>query len=216
MPPASRRARYLGFVAHELKNPLATALWSCDLLKRMESPDRTGPKADKMIDVSLRALRRMRRLVDDFFTIERLIEAGYELRRETIPLGELVKQSIAALADKDGVRVDGIQLDVPDQAQVSGDPDMMKRALRALLEHLARPAAEPRISIVARAETGAVLLFLRAEQPPVPLVPPLPEERPSGDALGAVLGFAVAGAILDLHGATLLERDGAICLSMPA
>src|SRR5438477_9402187 len=88
MPQAGKRGKYLGFVAHELKNPLATALWSCDLLKRMEGPDRAGERAAKMIDVSLRALRRMRRLIDDFFTIERLIEHGYELRREPIERSE--------------------------------------------------------------------------------------------------------------------------------
>jgi signal transduction histidine kinase len=85
MPPAGgRRGKYLGFVAHEIKNPLATALWSCDLLKRMDSADRAGPRAEKMVDASLRALRRMRRLVDDYFTIERLGEHGYELHEEDL------------------------------------------------------------------------------------------------------------------------------------
>ena len=54
MPPSGKRARYLGFVAHEIKNPLATALWSCDLLKRMEGAERSGERAEKMLDVSLR------------------------------------------------------------------------------------------------------------------------------------------------------------------
>ena len=84
MPSAGKRGKYLGFVAHEIKNPLATALWSCDLLKRMEGADRTGERGEKMIDVSLRALRRMRRLVDDYFTLERLLEDGYELKRDRV------------------------------------------------------------------------------------------------------------------------------------
>ena len=92
MPPAgNRRGKYLGFVAHEIKNPLATALWSCDLLKRMGAADRAGPRAEKMVDASLRALRRMRRLVDDYFTIERLQERGYELHSEHIELRGLVE-----------------------------------------------------------------------------------------------------------------------------
>src|SRR5204862_2764567 len=91
MPSAgNRRGKYLGFVAHEIKNPLATALWSCDLLKRMATADRSGPRAEKMVDASLRALRRMRRLVDDYFTIERLGEHGYELHSEEFELRGLV------------------------------------------------------------------------------------------------------------------------------
>src|SRR2546427_12572095 len=106
MPPRAR-GKYLGFVAHEIKNPLTTALWSCDLLKRMDSADRAGERAEKMIDVSLRALRRMRRLIDDFFTIERLLEHGYELKRERVSLRELVEPAMRAVAEKDGVAAGG-------------------------------------------------------------------------------------------------------------
>src|SRR3954453_7535838 len=102
MPPG-RRGKYLGFVAHEIKNPLATALWSCDLLKRMDTADRSGPRAEKMGDASPRGLRRMRRLGDDFFTIERLNEHGYELHTDKVELRSLVDGAIAALAEKDSV-----------------------------------------------------------------------------------------------------------------
>src|SRR5438132_3887757 len=103
MPPAgNRRGKYLGFVAHEIKNPLATALWSCDLLKSMEPADRAGARAEKMIDVSLRALRRMRLLVDDFFTIERILEHGYELKRENVGLKDLVEPALLPLVEKEG------------------------------------------------------------------------------------------------------------------
>src|SRR3977135_2034375 len=104
MPPGPR-GKYLGFVAHEIKNPLATALWSCDLLKRMEGADRTGERAQKMIDVSLRALRRMRRLIDDFFTIERLLEHGYELKRERLVLKDLVDAAVHQLDEKENISV---------------------------------------------------------------------------------------------------------------
>src|SRR5438552_5448180 len=103
MPSPGKRGKYLGFVAHELKNPLATALWSCDLLKRMEGGDRTGERAEKMIDVSLRALRRMRRLIEDFFTIERLLENGYELKRDRVALKDLVESCLPLLSEKDGI-----------------------------------------------------------------------------------------------------------------
>src|SRR5437870_13463867 len=99
MPPPGKRGKYLGFVAHEIKNPLATALWSCDLLKRMGPADRTGERADKMIDVSLRALRRMRRLIEDYFTTERLLEHGYGLKREKITLRALVEPVLRLLED---------------------------------------------------------------------------------------------------------------------
>ncbi len=130
MPPPGKRGKYLGFVAHELKNPLATALWSSDLLKRMDSADRAGERAEKMIDVSLRALRRMRRLIDDFFTIERLLEHGYELKQERVSLKDLVEPAMRALAEKDGIATAGWLMELSDVRTV-GDADMLRRRNRS-------------------------------------------------------------------------------------
>ena len=216
MPPTGpRRGKYLGFVAHEIKNPLATALWSCDLLKRMEQGDRAGPRAEKMIDASLRALRRIRRLVDDYFTIERLQEHGYELRSEPVEVRQLVEAAVSQLAEKDGIPTEHWTIDVPAQAQATGDVDMLKRAVRLLLEHLGR-APDVKIAIVGKSGGAAAQLALRADPAPSPLVPPPPEERPSGDPNGSVLGYALAEAILASHGGTVEERDGGLVVTFPA
>src|SRR5919204_3422658 len=213
-PPPGKRGKYLGYVAHEIKNPLATALWSCDLLKRMGAEERVGDRAEKMIDVSIRALRRMRRLIDDFFTIERLLEHGYELKREKLALKDLVEPAMQTLAEKDGIPTDGWVLELGD-AYTTGDGDMLRRAVRASLEHMARGSPKPRLSIAARADGPNPALHVRAEAAPSPMVPPEPEERPSGDPSGAVLGFALAARILGSHGGRLEERDGGLWLVFP-
>lgn len=214
MPPRAR-GKYLGFVAHEIKNPLATALWSCDLLKRMDPADRTGARAEKMIEVSLRALRRMRRLVDDFFTIERLLEHGYELKRENVGLKDLVEPAMDSLAEKEGVLTEGWVLELDDASTV-GDAEMLRRAVRLLLEYMAHASPEPRLSISGRAEGKSPALHIRAETAPTPLLPPAPEERPTGDPTGAVLGFALATEILVSQGGRVEERDGGLWLVFPS
>ena len=206
----SKRGKYLGFVAHEIKNPLATALWSCDLLKRMEGPDRSGERAEKMIDVSLRALRRMRRLIDDYFTIERLLENGYELRRERLAVKELVDSTVQTLLEKDKIPTAGWVNEL--QGEITGDGEMLRKALRAAIEYVARASPQPRLSFAMR--DGALLI--RAETPPAQLIPPDPEDRASGDPTGAVLGFALAARILEAHGGRIEERDGALALILPA
>jgi K+-sensing histidine kinase KdpD len=216
MPPAGpRRGKYLGFVAHEIKNPLATALWSCDLLKRMEQGDRAGPRAEKMIDASLRALRRIRRLVDDYFTIERLQEHGYELRMEPLELRQVVDAAVSHLTEKDGVPTQGWTVDVPAQVQASGDGEMLKRAVRLVLEHMAR-TPQAKLAVVGKSVGSTAQLAVRADPVPSLLVPPPPEERPTGDPSGAVLGFAVAEAIVASHGGTIEQRDGGLLLTLPA
>jgi K+-sensing histidine kinase KdpD len=216
MPPAGqRRGKYLGFVAHEIKNPLATALWSCDLLKRMEGADRSGPRAEKMIDVSLRALRRMRRLIDDYFMIERLQENGYDLRRENVSLKDLVSGAVEALGEKDGIKVDGWGTDIAD-VMLQGDADMLRRCFRLLFEHMARGGADPKLTLLGHHSGATCTLLVRAEAPPAPLVPPDPEERLSGDTTGAVLGYALAEHILAVHAGKIEERDGALLVTLPA
>ena len=215
MPSAGKRGKYLGFVAHEIKNPLATALWSCDLLKRMQGADRTGERAEKMLDASLRALRRMRRLIDDFFTIERLQEHGYELKREPLDLRELVGGALQTLAEKDGIATEGWVVDVGD-AGVVGDAEMLKRALRCALEQMSRSSSGSRLTISTRPADDGLELQIRAEQPPAQPVPPDPEDRPSGDPSGSVLGYALAARILDTLGGGIEEREGGLALSFPA
>ena len=217
MPSAgNRRGKYLGFVAHEIKNPLATALWSCDLLKRMDSADRAGPRAEKMVDASLRALRRMRRLVDDYFTIERLGEHGYEFHNEDLELRALVDGAVSALAEKEGMSTQGWSVDIPSTVRVTGDGEMLRRGIRVVCEHMAQAGAgQAKLSIVGHAISAGSELVVRSSSPPVPMVPASPEERPSGDPAGRVLGYALAQAIVAAHGGSLQERDDALVVTLP-
>jgi K+-sensing histidine kinase KdpD len=212
MPESGKpRGKFLSFVAHEIKNPLATALWSCDLLKRMEPGDRGAERAEKMLDVSLRALRRLRRLVDDYFTMERLLENGYDLRREQVPLRDLIEGAVQGLAEKEGFSTAGWTMELGGGA-VTCDGDMLRRAFRALFEHMARGKEKNgQLSLTAR--DGA--LHIRTETPPAPLIPPEPEDRASGDPTGAVLGFALAADIIESHGGRIEERDGGLLVTLP-
>lgn len=215
MPEGKQRGKYLGFVAHEIKNPLATALWSVDLLKRMEGEGRAGPRADKIIDASLRALRRMRRLVEDYFTIERLRQSGLELRAETLQLHALVEACVAHLAEKEGLPRERFAADVSENLVVRGDAELLRRALRAALETLARAAPEGRISVVGTSSEGHVKLVLRGDGLPRPLMPPMPEDRTSGDPAGAVLGFELCLLVLAAHGGGVEENEQGLFLRLP-
>jgi len=57
--------------------------------------------------------------------------------------------------------------------------------------------------------------MVRSSEPPDPLVPPIPEERPSGDPTGSVLGYALAQTICAAHGGSLQEREGALVIALP-
>jgi hypothetical protein len=121
---------------------------------------------------------------------------------------------VRALAEKEGMPTAEWAVDLAETATM-GDAEMLRRAVRLALEHMARPSATPRLTITTHSDGGRPALHLRAETPPSPLVPPDPEERPSGDPTGAVLGFALAFRILDSHGGRLEERDGGLWMQFP-
>jgi len=81
-PAASEEGRgdYLGFVAHEVRNPLSTALWSAELLARMAPEERAGARGEKLTQMCLRSLGRVRQLVEDHFLCERLDVNGIPTR----------------------------------------------------------------------------------------------------------------------------------------
>src|SRR5512138_4007437 len=87
---AERRGGYLGFVAHEVRNPLSTALWSAELLARMSPEERGGARGDKLSAMCLRSLSRVRQLVEDHFLCERLDVAGIPVRLESFSLREVI------------------------------------------------------------------------------------------------------------------------------
>ena len=212
-----RRGKYLGFVAHEIKNPLSTALWSADLLKRLDQAERAGPRADRMMDASLRALRRLRRLIDDYFTIERLNDEVLELRREHTGVRAMLDAAIALLPEKERTEAAAWSLDVPADLHAQCDADMVKRALRALVEQVSRAGQGP-LTVVGVEAHGFTTIWIgrRGATHDKPLVPPPPEEQQGGDPDGCVLGYELARVVTLAHGGTLEERDGGLWLALPA
>src|SRR6266545_1024788 len=105
---AAQRGGFLGFVAHEMRNPLATALWSAELLARLSPEERGGARGEKLAGMALRALQRLRYLVEDHFLAERLDAEGIPLRLEQIAVAD----AVAAALQKDGI--DGASVEVQD------------------------------------------------------------------------------------------------------
>jgi len=74
-PPEASRPSHLGFVAHEIRNPMSTALWTAELLGRMSPAERAGDRGDKLTSLCFRSLTKVRLLVEDHLLCERL-DAG--------------------------------------------------------------------------------------------------------------------------------------------
>jgi signal transduction histidine kinase len=122
-------AGYLAFAAHEIRNPLSTALWSSELLARMSAADRGGARGEKLSRMCLRALARLRVLVEDHFLIERLDTGGLPLRIEPLD----VREVLTALVERRPPGSGPCDFEALPSCTVSADRHLLERLLDALL-----------------------------------------------------------------------------------
>jgi K+-sensing histidine kinase KdpD len=126
---ASLRGAHLGFVAHEIRNPLSTALWAAELMVRMKPEDRAGARGDKMALLCLRSVSRIRLLLEDFLLSERLDAGGFPQRPEPVALAEALEAVLA----RGGVARPGLQVDLAEGLTAQVDRLLLERALDGLL-----------------------------------------------------------------------------------
>ena len=202
-----RRGGFLGFVAHEVRNPLSTALWSAELLTRMSAEERGGARGEKLSAMALRSIARVRRLVEDHFLCERLDVGGIPLRPE--PLG--VHAAVDAMLEHRPPDVGPVQVDVDPALVVTTDPTLLDRALEALVAVAGRESAPVRVT--ARADGDAVIVEV-AGQPPGDASLDDPVKGSPSEPRGRALALPLVRRIASVLDGTVMIADGRYVLSL--
>ena len=191
-------------VAHELRNGLATLRGYLTLLER----DPGGADAAECRRELRRETEHLQRVVADFLSFARPETA----RPEPVDLAALVRHAVADPALAPGlVVVEGAQTVPP--ATLTGDPELLVRALRNLLRNAVEAQAATGVDEPVRVELGwegqAFAVSIADRGPGVPaevrrrLFQPFAAGRPGGVGLG----LALAHRILTLHGGRLTLED---------
>lgn len=206
-PSARARPGYLGFVAHEVRNPLSSALWSAELLARISPQERGGARGQKLAETCRRALSRLRHLVEDHLLSERLDAADLPVRTEAVGLDELV----AAAQRRAGVAVAEAQI-APELA-AEADRALAERALEGILAAAGRDGTA--VSLEARRLGARVALRVRgAAAMPGSLEDPARGSTPLHRARPLALSMARRAAAA--AGGRLALDQGAYLLDFPA
>ena len=130
----SARERYqqaMHFVTHEMRTPLATIQGSSELLSRYA----LNEEKRKHFAVTINAeSKRVARMLEIFLNVERLSAGQMQLKREAIPVKEMVEicvQRVGVLADRKHI---GLTLEpVGEELQLTGDRELMEYACYNLL-----------------------------------------------------------------------------------
>jgi K+-sensing histidine kinase KdpD len=206
LPEGLDRGSHLGFVAHEFRNPLSTALWSAELLARLGPDDRAGERGGKLANLGARALGRIQLLIEDHLLCERLDVGGYPLRFGPVDVAALLQAVVERLDLTPGPEV---QL-APGLA-VRGDRALLERAVEGVMAVAARGGALVRVT----GEAGDGLVRLTVRGAPVERLAD-PVKGSLSDPSGRALALPMARRVAEVHGGALTADKEGYLLVFPA
>ena len=178
----------LANASHELRTPLARIRMAVELLKENADPRRKRELEQDIVELDA--------LIDEILTASRLDAIGDPGANEEVDL--------LALASEECARYEEAQL-AGEPVTVRGDPRLLRRLIRNLLENARRHGAPPVELRVSRAGVGAELR-VSDHGPGIPdaeregVFQPFHRFAGSGERAGAGLGLALVRQIARRHG----------------
>jgi signal transduction histidine kinase len=129
-----RQRTFIADASHELKTPLALATINAEVVKR----NPTDPENDEIIEDQLSELHRMDALLSDLLLLARLDAERLDVENKPFDLAVVVAETAGRFlkrASEEGVR---LEVELPDELPVRGDPGKSAQILAALLDNAIR------------------------------------------------------------------------------
>ena len=131
-----RKTEFLATLAHELRNPLAPLRTGLDLAG---SIDGVQPELARLHSMMARQVVQLTRLVDDLLDLTRVSQDRVELRRERVPLSDVLDGAVEACRPLVEQCRHALVVDAPDAHwRVDVDPVRLTQVLTNLLTNAAR------------------------------------------------------------------------------
>ncbi|HWB85777.1 MAG TPA: CHASE2 domain-containing protein [Bryobacteraceae bacterium] len=150
----------LHFVTHEMRTPLSAIQGSSELISRYPL---TEEKRKQIADIIHSESKRLARMIEVFLNVERLSAGQMELKRETMPVKDLVDVSVARalpLGDRKRIR---ISLEpIPGDLRITGDRELMEYACYNLLTNAIKYSPQhTEVRISCRKDNGYIRVSVR-------------------------------------------------------
>jgi signal transduction histidine kinase len=127
------KRRFVTFVSHELKTPLAAVHQYLDVLRHLGDGNESGVDRDVWLDRCLRRTEEMQEIINDWLTLAKMESEKLSRRRIRVDLARIIPEIIKNYEDLAGARGVSISAELPgDGYLVRGDPN----CLTVLLDNL--------------------------------------------------------------------------------
>jgi two-component system sensor histidine kinase KdpD len=201
------RSSLLSAVSHDLRTPLAVITGAGTTL-RDEPRNISQSQRAELIDTICEEAERLERLVRNLLDMTRVESGGLALKREWVPLEELIGAAVARLEDKLAGRsvTTALPADLP---LVSVDPVLLELVFVNLLENAVKyTAAGSPIEISAHADSSALCIDIADRGAGIPegALQKIFEKfyrGPHTNISGVGLGLPICRGIVEAHGGTI-------------
>ena len=198
------KSDFVSTVSHDLRSPLTAILGYVELI------DRVGPVTEQQREFIHRvqfSVNNITALINDLLDLGR-IEAGFDTRKEIVPLGAIINYAIeglrSRLAEKDQDLVTEIAPKLP---TVLGNPVRLRQLMGNLIGNAIKyTPAHGKITVHADAEEGQIIIQISDNGPGIPTTdqPYIFDKFYRGsnvpmDIPGTGLGLEIVKSIVDNH-----------------
>lgn len=206
------RASLLSTVSHDLRTPLASITGAATALR--DDPNLTASTREELVTGICDQAERLERLVANLLDMTRLESGSVALRRDWMPLEEIVGSALHRLEERLSGRSVTVRMS-PDLPWIYVDPVLFEQLLTNLLENADKytPRASS-IELVGRADRDRVVLEVADRGPgfPADTTEQVFEKFYRGSHAGvpgAGLGLAICRAIAEAHGGMIVAENRA-------
>ena len=206
------RNTLLSAVSHDLRTPLTSILGAA----QAALPHVQEGAAHTMLQQIRSQASAMQQLVDNLLAMARMQQGGVHLKREWLPVDELVGSALQHMRER--LAEHPVHTDIPpDLPLLNVDPVLMERVLVNLLDNAAKyTPSGAAITLRGHCDGAHIQLAVQDAGPGLPqhmpsseLFEPFTRGAPESAVSGMGLGLALAQRIVQVHGGSLTATSAA-------
>ncbi|MBI5838079.1 MAG: HAMP domain-containing protein [Candidatus Eisenbacteria bacterium] len=204
------RQEFVANVSHELKTPLTLIRGSAETLLDGGLEDEAHRRA--FVEKIERHSERLQRIVEDLLELARLEQPGVRAGEESVDLAELARGVVQSFRDAAASRSLALEWHDPGgPVAVSGDVDMLERAIANLVDNAVKYTQQGSVSVRVGREAGVAFCEIRDTGPGIPAEHLSRiferfyrvDQGRSRELGGTGLGLSIVRHVAELHGGSV-------------